>query len=130
MQMAFNSVPKNRTRKSAAAPITPSEVTARIRETLRGLVTPHNRLCAAGNAQVTLEGAHEVMELLGALDDSRNGSQFEMPETGKFAMAIIQQMAQDAIKYAAGLCESEDNLRGAFDGGRLESVTALEVRPS
>jgi hypothetical protein len=131
MQMASNSVPKNRA-KSAAVPIAPSEVTARIRRTLDGLVIPQNRLCEQGNALETLDCAREVMELLAALDNFRNsnsGIPFEMPETGKFAMAMINQMAQDAIKYAATLCDAEDNLRGAFDRGQMESVTALEVQP-
>lgn len=126
--MASNSVPKNREPNSPAAPITAAEVTERIRQTLRGFAVPRNTLCEPC-AVDTLNNAHEILELLHAIENAQVSlrSHFEMPEGGQTAIGNIRRLALDAIAYATELCNGHDNLRNAFDCGRLERVEAIDL---
>jgi hypothetical protein len=109
--------------KLAAVQLAPAEITERIRYTLHGLVIPRNPLCEAGNSLLTLENVHDVIALIDAVEVQED---FEMPDGGRSAIASIRQLAQDAIKYAATLCDGDYALRGAFDRGDMSRPA---VRP-
>jgi hypothetical protein len=124
MKAKTKNTPKVRT-KSAAVQLAPAQITERIKQTLAGLALPTNSLCEPGNAVQTLLKAHSVMELLSAIDQAVEDGNLELPEAnGLWALQQIRKTVQDAVKYSNGLCEGEDNLRGAFDSGRMELPAA------
>lgn len=71
------------------------------------VLIPANPLCCADDALGTIYNAHNIMELIDALDCNEGTSEFEMPNSGRSSIALLRTLVLDSMQYAADLGEEE-----------------------